>query len=125
MTISNWCIALAALLPIGWSMLSKSQLTYNNRQPRVYEEALSGWRQRAHWTHLNSMESFAPFAAAVLVAQQADGVQGLIDLLAVVFIALRILYGVCYLADLGALRTLVFSLGLGCVLGLFVVAAGW
>ena len=124
MTIANWCIALAVLLPIGWSMLSKTQLSYNNRQPRVYEETLSGWRQRAHWTHLNSIEAFAPFAAAVLVAQQADGVQGLIDLLAVVFIALRIVYGVCYLANLGALRTLVFSLGMGCVLALFAVAAG-
>ncbi|MSQ58395.1 MAG: hypothetical protein EXR36_01750 [Betaproteobacteria bacterium] len=125
MTFANWCIALAVLLPIGWSMLSKAQPSYNNRQPRAYEEALTGWRQRAHWAHLNSIESFAPFAAAVLVAQQAEGVQGMIDLLAGIFIAFRLLYGACYLADLGALRTLVYSLGLGCVLGLFVVAAGW
>ncbi len=123
MTRANWCMALAALLPIGWSMLSKTPLSYNNREPRLYEDRINGWRLRAHWVHLNSIESFAPFAAGVLVAQQAGGMQGLIDLLAVAFIAFRLLYGACYLADSGTLRTLVYSLGLGCVLGLFLAAA--
>ncbi len=93
MTIANWCMLLAVVLPIAWSVLSKTQRSYDNREPRAYEERLSGWRLRAHWIHLNSIESFVPFAAGVLVAQQAGGIRGLIDLLAVAFIAFRIVYG--------------------------------
>ena len=123
MTIANWCVLLAALLPNGWSVLSKTQRTYDNRVPRDYEARLTGWRLRAHWTHLNSIEAFAPFAAGVLVAQQAGALQLATDLLAQGFIAARVLYGVCYLADSGWLRTTVYCMGLACVIGLFAAAA--
>lgn len=123
MTIANWCILLAAALPNVWSMLSKTQGSYDNNRPRVYAEALTGWRLRAHWTHLNSIEAFAPFAAAVLVAQQAGAQQSRVDLLALGFIATRLVYGVCYLSDRGSMRSAVYIFGLGCVVGLFLVAA--
>jgi uncharacterized MAPEG superfamily protein len=35
----------------------------------------------------------------------------------------RIAHLVCYLADLATLRSVVWVLGVGCVVGLFVVAA--
>lgn len=123
MTVATWCILLAALLPNAWSMLSKTHSSYDNRQPRTYAAELTGWRLRAHWTHLNSIEAFAPFAAAVLVAQQAGARQSHVDPLAMAFIAARVVYGVCYLSDRGWMRSTVYIIGWGCVIGLFLVAA--
>ncbi len=44
-------------------------------------------------------------------------------MLAVAFVGLRLVYLALYLADKGALRSLVWFLGLLCVLGIFVAAA--
>jgi uncharacterized MAPEG superfamily protein len=59
----------------------------------------------------------------VLVAQFVHGPQGRIDLLAALFIVLRLVYGAFYLSDRPPLRSLTWFLGLACVIGLFVVAA--
>ena len=45
------------------------------------------------------------------------------DLLALGYIASRIVYGFLYIAGLGTLRSLVWCLGLACIIGLFVIAA--
>ena len=47
----------------------------------------------------------------------------LIDLLAGGFVASRLGYTAAYLGDRPGLRTLAWSLGIGCVVALFVVAA--
>jgi len=78
---------------------------------------------RAHWAHLNSFEAFPPFAAAVLIAQQLGAAQGRIDLLAIAFVVLRVLYGICYLADQATLRSLVWAAGFACTVALFVIGA--
>lgn len=127
MTIALWCILIAALLPLVFTVIAKygheAGINRLNRQPRVYQAELSGYRARAHWAHLNGMEAFPPFAAAVLVAQFVRAPQDWIDLLAAAFIVLRVIYGAFYLADRPPLRSLTWFLGLSCVIGLFVVAA--
>jgi uncharacterized MAPEG superfamily protein len=127
MTIGLWCILVAALLPLAFTVIAKygheAGIHRLNRQPRVYQAELSGYRARAHWAHLNGIEAFPPFAAAVLVAQFVRAPQNWIDLLAVAFIVLRLVYGAFYLADRPPLRSLTWFLGLGCTIGLFVVAA--
>ncbi len=127
MTIALWCILIAALLPLVFTAVAKygheAGMRRLNRQPRVFQAELTGFRARAHWAHLNSIEAFPPFAAAVLVAQWVHAPQGRIDLLAVLFIALRLIYGAFYLSDRPQLRSLTWVLGLACMVGLFVVAA--
>ncbi|WP_257387940.1 MAPEG family protein [Tahibacter caeni] len=127
MTIALWCILVAALLPLVFTAVAKygheAGIRRLNRQPRVYQAELSGFRARAHWAHLNSIEAFPPFAAAVLVAQYVHASQNAIDLLAVLFIVLRVVYGAFYLADKPPLRSLTWFLGVLCVVGLFVAAA--
>lgn len=126
MTIALWCILIAALLPIVFTAVAKygheAGIHKLNRQPRVFQAELTGFRARAHWAHLNSIEAFPPFAAAVLVAQWVHAPQGRIDLLAVLFVVLRLIYGAFYLSDRALLRSLTWFLGLACVIGLFVVA---
>jgi len=68
-------------------------------------------------------EAFAPFAAAVVLAQLA-GVDGSrIGLLAVAFIVCRVLHGVFYIANKAPLRSLAWVGGFACVVVLLVQAA--
>jgi uncharacterized MAPEG superfamily protein len=41
----------------------------------------------------------------------------------VIFVAARLLHAIAYLANIDLLRTLVFTVGLGCCIGLFVISA--
>jgi uncharacterized MAPEG superfamily protein len=94
-----------------------------NHNPREVLESLDGYRKRAHWAQLNSYEAFPPFAAGVIIAQFVQATQTSIDYLAIAFIVFRVLYGICYVRDWAALRSVVWGAGFACVIGLFVVAA--
>lgn len=123
MPIAYWCVLIAALLPLLFTAIAKFSERgrgFTNRAPRVFQANLTGFRARAHWAHLNSLEAFPPFAAGVLVAEQLHAAQGRIDLLAAAFIVLRLLYGVCYLIDQPTARSVVWALALACTIGLFV-----
>lgn len=124
MTIAYWCVLVAAILPYAFTALAKfSGGKFNNKRPREFLDQLEGWRQRANWTQLNGFEAFPPFAAAVIIAHLAQAPQGTVDKLAIAFIALRVVYGVLYLANLHWQRSLVWTAGFACVVALFIVAA--
>ncbi len=124
MTIALWCILVAAYLPLVWTAVAKfSGPGFNNKRPREFLDSLDGFRKRAHWAQLNSFEAFPPFAAAVLVAEHLQAPQDRVDLLALSFIGLRIAYGVCYLGNWATLRSVMWLLAVGCVVGLFVISA--
>lgn len=124
MTVAYWCTFIAAILPYVWSM-SWRWPVYNfktNLAPRRFEETLSGWRQRAHWAHLNAFENFPPFVAAVIIAQQLGVPQATLDALAITFIGMRVAHGAFYLANLGVLRSLAFAGGGACTIAIFLSA---
>lgn len=123
MTIALWCLLAAGLLHLPLALGAKYSRRYDNAQPREYLAHLTGWRARAHWAQLNSLEVFPLFAAAVLTAHLISGANGHADLLAVAFIVLRLLYSLCYLANKATLRSLAWSLAQACSIGLFIVAA--
>ncbi len=123
MSIALWCVLAAALLPYLFTVLAKTSRGYDNHQPRAYLEATTGWRKRAHWVQLNSYEAFAPFAAAVIVNRVVLGPNAMADTIALTFIALRIIYGLLYLADLAVLRSIAWFAACACSIALFVLAA--
>lgn len=126
MTMAFWCVLAAAILPLLFTAVAKFSeggKGFTNRKPRLFQQNLEGFRARAHWAHLNSLEAFPPFAAGVIIAQFVHAPQDRIDLLAISFIVLRILYGVLYIADQALLRSTVWALGFICVVGLFVIGA--
>ena len=124
MICADWCVFAAALLPFPFTAAAKTSRKFDNATPREYLSALGGWRQRAHWVQLNSFEAFPPFAAAVIIAQLRNPpALGTLNALALGFIAFRLLYGACYLANQATLRTLMWCGGLACVVGLFLTAA--
>jgi uncharacterized MAPEG superfamily protein len=79
--------------------------------------------QRANAAHLNAFEAFAPFAAAVLMAQLAGVDATLVVRLALAFVVFRVLHGIFYLADQPPLRSLSWLGGFVCVAWLMVAAA--
>jgi uncharacterized MAPEG superfamily protein len=125
MTTAYGCVLVAALLPIVWAGAAKAGgKRYNNARPREFLGALTGWPARANHAQQNSYEAFPPFAAGVIIAHLCNAPQSTIDALALTFIAARVVYGLCYIADRSTLRSLVWLVGFGSVVGLFVTAAG-
>lgn len=126
MTIAYWCVFIAAVLPyalaLSWRLGNPAYGLAANRAPRRCAETLTGWRLRAHWAHLNGLETFAPFAAAVIVAHQLGAPQAWLDALAVAYIGFRLVHAGFYLADLGVARSLAFGGGVACTMALFFSA---
>lgn len=123
MTLAYWMILLAAFLPYFAAAAAKSGGKYDNSAPRAQLEKTTGWRQRANWAQMNAFEAFPPFAAAVIIAHQLHATQYRIDLLAVLFVGFRLLHTLFYILDRPALRSLAWTGGFLCVIGLFVIAA--
>ena len=126
MTTALWCILVAALLPYVATIAAKAggrMPARVNAGPRPWLDTLEGWPRRAHWAQLNSFEVLPAFAAGVLVAQFVHAPQARIDWLAEAFIVTRIIYLICYLADLASLRSIVWFAGMGCIVALFAAGA--
>jgi uncharacterized MAPEG superfamily protein len=77
------------------------------------------WGKRADRAHLNAVESFAPFAALVIIAQVAGKADAMTAFWAMSFFWLRLAHAVVYWLAVPYVRTLVFVLGFVCVVGLF------
>lgn len=126
MTVAYWCVFVAAVLPYGlalsWRLGNPAYGLAANRTPRHFSETLTGWRQRVHWAHLNGIETFAPFAAAVIVAHQLGASQARLDALALAYIGFRLGHAAFYLADLGVARSLAFGGGAACTVAIFLSA---
>jgi uncharacterized MAPEG superfamily protein len=123
MTWAYWCVFAAVLIPYFTVAVAKSKADFDNAAPRDWLARQEGFRKRAFWAHQNAFEAFAPFAAGVIIAHLAGASQNWIDTLAILFILARIVYAVLYVADKPLLRSTIWVVGFGCVVGLFICAA--
>ena len=121
MYFAYWMVLAAAFLPYAATAYAK-QGSADNHTPRLYAETLTGARRRADWAQRNHFEAFPTFAAGVIIASIAGAPHIVVNWLAGVFVALRVLYTFAYITDRATLRTILFILGSVCVLGLFVAA---
>jgi uncharacterized MAPEG superfamily protein len=94
---------------------------FDNHHPRDQAARLEGWAKRASAAHLNGHETFSPFAIAVVVALVGHANEHTVTLLTVTYVVLRIAYIAVYLADLAAVRSLVWTAGLGITFALFLL----
>jgi uncharacterized MAPEG superfamily protein len=116
-TLAYWCVLVAALLPIVCAGIAKagtfgkprSQGGFDNDNPRAWLAGLSDWRARANAAQANSFEALPFFIGAVVIAHQLGAVQGRVDLLALVYIVLRLLYITFYVGSLSTLRSLAWA----------------
>ena len=127
MTLSEACILVACLLPVGCAALAKSKGLgkrrrdggFDNHHPRQWLAGLEGWQARAHAAQQNSFEALPLFIAGVLVAQHAGAAQSTVNALALGFLAARLAYIAAYLADRPKIRSAVWAGGVACCAAMF------
>ncbi len=106
MTIAIWCIFIAATLPYVPFSYVKG---LDPNQPRFHVGDLTGRSARAYGAHLNGLETFPWFAAAVIVSHMIGGPSTTANVLAVVYVLLRIGHMAAYVADRQPLRSAAFG----------------
>ena len=119
-TLAYWCVLIAALLPIVCAGLAKSGMFnksrrdggFDNDNPRAWLARQTDWRARANAAQANSFEVLPFFIGAVIIAHQLGAHQAKLDLLAFLFVFLRMLYIMMYVAGLATVRTAVWSLAM-------------
>ena len=119
-TIAYWCVLVAALLPVVCAGIAKSGMFgkprreggYDNEDPRAWLSRQTDWRARANAAQANSFEALPFFIGAVVIAHQLGAYQARLDILAFLFVVLRLLYIMMYVSGLANVRSLVWSLGL-------------
>lgn len=119
-TVAYWCVFVAALLPMACALLAKYGLMrvppqqggYDNHNPRAWLARQSDWRARANAAQANTFEALPFFFAAVIIAHLLQANQTLLDILALLFVVLRMGYVLMYVADLASARSAVWVLAL-------------
>lgn len=116
-TVAHWCVLVAALLPYVCAYLAKSagfgkqrrQGGYDNHDPRAWLGKLTDWHARANAAQANSFEALPFFIGAVAIAHQLAAPQTIVDILAVLFVTLRVIYIAMYVAGLPTLRSAMWA----------------
>ena len=119
-TIAYWCVLIAALLPIACAWLAKSkgfgkprrEGGFDNHDPRAWLARQTDWHARANAAQANSFEALPFFIGAVVIAHQLGAPQTRLDILAVLFVTLRITYVAMYVAGLPMIRSAICALAL-------------
>jgi uncharacterized MAPEG superfamily protein len=125
-TIAYWCVLLAAVLPIACAAMAKwqgfgkprSRGGYDNDNPRVWLARQEGWQARANAAQANSFEALPFFIGAVIIAHQLGAPQTSLDILALLFVTLRIIYALMYVAGLPRTRSAIWALAFAVNIGI-------
>jgi uncharacterized MAPEG superfamily protein len=118
-------LALTAILAASlWIPYIACQvMTNGNLTPQNYIDPTPRpvplWGMRANRAYVNAVESFAPFAALVIVAHLAGKANATTAFLATSFFWLRLAHAVVYLLGIPYLRTVIYTLGYVAVIGIF------
>jgi uncharacterized MAPEG superfamily protein len=128
-TLAYWCLLVAALLPIACAWLAKSGMMgkprreggYDNTNPRNWLARQKDWRARANAAQANSFEALPFFMAAVIIAHQLGANQGRVDIMAFMFVVLRILYIMMYVSDMAKARSAVWAAALLVNIGILFI----
>lgn len=119
-TIAYWCVFVMALLPIVCAALAKKsgfgkprrEGGYDNVDPRQWLAQQTGWAARANAAQANTFECLPFFFVAVVIAHQLDALQIRLDVLAVLFVVLRVIYVLMYLAGMAKTRSVLWTVAL-------------
>jgi uncharacterized MAPEG superfamily protein len=125
-TVAYWCVLIAALLPFVCAYLAKSggfgkprrEGGYDNNDPRGWLAQQKDWQARANAAQANSFEALPLFIGAVVIAHQLGAPQTRLDILAVLFVTLRVIYISMYVAGLPTIRSAIWALALAANIGI-------
>jgi uncharacterized MAPEG superfamily protein len=121
MTLADLMLLAAVLLTVGTIGIAKygGGPGFDNAKPRDPAFYQDPFRGRAFGAHQNGFEVFPFFAAAVILGEMKHMPQGILDLLAVAFIVLRVIYVALYLGNRPSARSAVWMCGFVCNLAIF------
>ena len=110
------CVIVGSLLPYVWGIIDdrerkKTLGGRDNHHPRVQAQKLEGRAARALGASKNAFEGFPIFAAAVLMCAVAGAAGTIVTAASVVWVVVRIVHGLAYIADNPGLRGPMFGLG--------------
>ena len=129
-TVAHWCVLAAVLLPYACAYLAKfpafgkprSKGGYDNADPRGWLARQQGFSARANAAQANSFEALPFFIGAVIIAHQLGAAQTRLDILALLFVTLRIIYIAMYVAGLPTARSAFWALAFLANLAIFLSA---
>jgi uncharacterized MAPEG superfamily protein len=119
-------LALTAMLTASlWIPYVVAQVMTNGTlRPANYVDPtprpLPPWGRRADRVYINAIETFAPFAALVILIQIAGKANAMTAFFAMSFFWLRVAHAIVYWAGIPYIRTVIFTLGYAAIIGLFV-----
>jgi len=123
MTTALWCILIVGVLPYICAGTAKWGFhQFDNNNPRQWLANQTGFRARANAAQHNSFEAFPFFAAAVIIAFLTHAPSTWVDSMAIVFVIARVGFIICYVMDKPNLRTLCWTIGVSCVIALFIIS---
>jgi uncharacterized MAPEG superfamily protein len=119
-TVAFWCVFVAAMLPFVCAYIAKApgfgkprkQGGFDNADPRAWLAKQVDWQARANAAQANSFEALPFFIGAVIIAHQLGAPQGRLDILALLFVTLRVIYIAMYVAGLPTTRSAIWALAL-------------
>ncbi|WP_445114672.1 MAPEG family protein [Acinetobacter sp. WZC-1] len=118
-----YLILIACLLPYIFAIIAKKAGGFkvrDNQNPREFLAATTGLAARANAVQQNSFESLPLFIASILMAEYMVIPQNIIMTLGIAYILLRVIYGICYLCNLSALRSIIWFLSMACPIALLI-----
>jgi uncharacterized MAPEG superfamily protein len=123
--IASLLVAMA--LPYVWGAASvplrKKQFgSLDNNHPREQQAKATGALARAQGASANAFEALAVYGPAVVLQQVAAPTAALASTLALAWIVARVLHGVCYLANLAPVRSLMWLVGMACAVSHVLLA---
>lgn len=128
-TVAYWCVLIMALLPLACAWLAKGPGLgkprrdggFDNDEPRAWLARQQGWVARANAAQANTFEALPFFIGAVIIAHQLGAPQTLLDILALVFVTLRVIYVAMYVAGLSQIRSLIWATALLVNIGILFI----
>lgn len=119
-----YLILVACLLPYVFTIIAKQVAGFkakDNQNPRAFLDQATGLAARARAVEQNSFEGLPLFIAAILIAEYMVVPQFLVMTLGIAYLVLRVLYGICYLANWATLRSIIWILSLLCPIFLLII----
>ena len=118
-------MVVASLLPMVFAMAAKMFAWFkgkDNANPREFLSKQTGAAARANAAQQNSYESLPVFLAAVIVALLFFVPLSVVTQLAWLYVILRVIYGMAYIANWATFRSIIWALSMACPLMLFYLA---
>jgi uncharacterized MAPEG superfamily protein len=118
-------LALTAILTASlWIPYVTAQVMTNGfLSPQNYTDPtprpLPNWGKRADRAYMNAVETFAPFAALVVLIQLTGKHDSMTAFWAMSYFWLRVAHAVVFWAGIAYIRTIIFVLAYVCIIGLF------